>query len=144
MSPTPHPCVCTALRKASRAVTRLYDERLGAAGMTTTQFAVLRHLARHGDLALPRLADLLVMDRTSLYRTLAPIERHGWIRLGPGGRGRARQAALTGAGHAALDAATPAWEACQRDVLAALGEDALLALQARLGEVVDASRRIAA
>ena len=68
-------CACTALRKASRAVGRLYDEMLADSGLTTAQFAILRHLARAESLPLSRLADHLVMDRTSLYRGLTPMLR---------------------------------------------------------------------
>jgi len=67
------PCACTALRKAGRAVSRAYDEALAAHGMSTAQFAILRHVARGAPLALSRLAEQLVMDRTSLYRAVAPL-----------------------------------------------------------------------
>jgi DNA-binding MarR family transcriptional regulator len=139
MSTTALPCVCTSLRKASRAVTRVYDERLASHGMTTTQFALLRHLARDGELSLSRLADLLVMDRTSLYRTLVPIERQGWIAIVPG-RGRAKQAGLTSAGKAAMEAADADWQACQTDIVSAIGQPQWEALVHQLQALVDISR----
>jgi DNA-binding MarR family transcriptional regulator len=132
----PAPCVCTALRKASRAVSRLYDERLADSGMTITQFAILRHLAREGDLPLSRLADLLVMERTSLYRTLAPIERHGWIAIAAGPSARIRIASLTVAGREALTRATGAWETAQEDIIGTIGAPAWQALAANLGTLV--------
>ena len=116
-----HSCTCTTLRKASRAITRLYDARLAGHGMTTTQFAVLRNL-RGGEMPLSRLAEQLVMDRTSLYRTLAPIERSGWIEIG-GGTGRTKLARLTDAGRAAMIAAMPDWEATQHQVIGELGAE---------------------
>lgn len=128
--------MCTTLRKASRAVTRLYDDRLADSGMTITQFAVLRNLKREGDMALSRLAELLVMDRTSLYRTLAPIERHGWIRIGDGGRGRARQAMLTPAGLAAMEDATQAWESTQEAMIDLIGAAAWQALEKQLQAII--------
>ncbi|MBT2185851.1 MarR family winged helix-turn-helix transcriptional regulator [Sphingobium nicotianae] len=132
------PCVCTSLRKASRAVTRLYDERLAASGLTTTQFAVLRNL-RHGDLSLSRLAELLVMDRTSLYRTLAPIERHGWVAITAEDQGRAKQAALTPAGRARMEEATAAWNTCQSEIIGAIGPDQWTALESQLAALVRAT-----
>src|SRR5437879_13899705 len=74
------PCACTTLRKAARAVTRFYDAAIERAGMTTTQFAVLRAAERAGTVTMSRVADDLVMDRTSLYRTVAPLLREGWLR----------------------------------------------------------------
>lgn len=123
-------CACTALRKASRAVTRLYDERLAAHGMTTTQFSILRNLARaDGEIALSRLAERLVMDRTSLYRTLTPVERAGWIVMASG-PGRSKLARLTDTGRAAMQAAEGDWEAAQDDLL---GEIPTQEWQALLG-----------
>ena len=133
------PCVCTSLRKASRAVTRVYDERLARHGMTTTQFAVLRHLVRHGPLSLSRLAELLVMDRTSLYRTLGPIERQGWIAIEQG-QGRAKQAALTAAGRSAMKAAETDWGACQADLVTAIGPSQWEALAHQLQALVETAR----
>lgn len=126
-----HLCVCTTLRKTSRAVTRAYDEGLVGTGMTITQFAVLRTLDRQGEVALSRLAELLVMDRTSLYRLIAPLERQGWVRI-TDGAGRAKLAAITDTGRAALLAATPAWEKVQGGLVDALGADAWAVLQAQL------------
>lgn len=113
-------CICTALRKASRAVTRAYDEAMEGTGMTIAQFSILRHLGRHGDMPLSRLADLLVMDRTTLYRALGPIERHGWVAIAQG-PGRAKVAALTAAGREAMANATGAWERAQSALLERIG-----------------------
>ena len=77
---TLHPCTCTTIRKAARAVTRFYDEALGRAGLTATQFAVMRAVERAGTVTMSRVADALVMDRTSLYRTVAPLMREGLLR----------------------------------------------------------------
>ena len=35
-------CLCGALRQASRAVSRLYDEELRGVGLRTTQYSLLR------------------------------------------------------------------------------------------------------
>ena len=131
------PCVCTALRKASRAVTRLYDDRLAATGLTTTQFAVLRNLDRHGSLELSRLADILVMDRTTLYRTLAPIERHGWITIEDGIKGRAKLAALTDAGRAIKHSATAAWATTQAEIIDTIGATQWQTLEEQLRRLAE-------
>ncbi len=65
----------TTLRKAARAVTRFYDAAIERAGMTTTEFAVLRAAERAGTVTMSRVADDLVMDRTFLYRAVAPLLR---------------------------------------------------------------------
>jgi hypothetical protein len=75
------PCACTTLRKAARAISRIYDEALAGAGINVTQLAILRAIGRAGDDGAPlsRLAENLVMDNTSLYRGLGPLIRSRWI-----------------------------------------------------------------
>ena len=40
-------CVCGRLRRASRALTQLYDDLMAPCGLRVTQFSLLRTLARH-------------------------------------------------------------------------------------------------
>lgn len=131
------PCAATALRKASRAITRLYDEALAPHGLTVTQFAILRNVARRGEVALPALADLMVMDRTSLYRTLTPMQRAGWIEVVSGRSGRAKLTHLTAAGEAIMDAAADDWARVQARVRQGLGGETWDALTASLARVVE-------
>lgn len=111
----PSLCACTLLRKASRVIGRVYDEALADHGMSIGQFAILRHIARGEPLALSRLAEQLEMDRSSLYRALAPLEKRGWVRTEAGG-GRSKCASLTPEGRAAMHAAEPDWGAIQQRV----------------------------
>jgi len=131
-------CACTMLRKATRAVARAYDEALAGHGMTTAQFAILRHVARGEPLALSRLAEQLAMDRTSLYRALAPIEKQGWVTVQPGD-GRTKLAALTPAGRNALAAAEPDWEAVQGRVEDGMGMELLRGLDLALRKLVQSA-----
>jgi DNA-binding MarR family transcriptional regulator len=113
-APADFPCACTTLRKASRAVARLYERHLAEAGLSATQFAILRAIERRGTYNLRPLSDELVMDRTSLYRAIAPLERDGLVVVEPDvADARARQASLTDAGRARIVLALPHWRAAQ-------------------------------
>ena len=125
------PCACTTLRKAARAVGRVYDEALAGAGMTTAQFAILRHVARGEPVPLSRLADGLVMDRTSLYRALAPIEAKGWVAV-RAGAGKAKLATLTPAGRAAMEGAEDDWAGVQERIVGTMGAETWAGLEAGL------------
>ena len=124
-------CVCTALRKASRAITRVYDDALASHGLTTPQFAILRLIGKAPDMALTRLATDLVMDRSTLYRSIGPLERQGWIALRVEGA-RAKHVDLTDTGRALLAAATADWAAVQTRVTKSFGRDAWTDLEKRL------------
>lgn len=129
-------CLCSALRKSTRAVSRLYEEAMDGTGMTIMQFSLLRHLARYGNLPLSRLAELLVMDRTTLYRSLTPLIRQGWVAIDEG-KGRSKIAALTSAGQEAMDHATPAWTRAQRSMVERMGRTEWEVLQSALAKVAD-------
>lgn len=123
------------LRKATRAMARIYDEALAQHGMTTAQFAILRSISRAEPLALSRLAEAQEMDRSSLYRALAPLETRGWVVIGPGG-GRTKLAALTPAGRAAMAKAAPDWEAVQMRVETGMGRELMRGLDLGLQKLV--------
>jgi DNA-binding MarR family transcriptional regulator len=123
-------CACTALRKASRAITRLYDAALAHHGLNTSQFGLLRHIARVGEISLSRLAEGLVMDRTTLYRVLRPVEAAGWVETRAEPKGKSRCARLTAQGQALIARAEADWQACQDDVRRRLGEGAWTQLHA--------------
>jgi hypothetical protein len=72
---TPSPeCNCLALRQAARHVTQFYDQCLAPAGLRTTQLSILAKLKRLGPLTINALARELVMDRTTLGRTMLPLD----------------------------------------------------------------------
>lgn len=72
-------CTSATLRKATRVVTQVYDGALRPVGLRATQFNLLATLAISGDTPLTRLAEMLVMNRTTLTRNLKPLVGKGLI-----------------------------------------------------------------
>src|ERR1700744_924092 len=68
-------CNCTALRKASRRISQLYDTALAPSGLKTTQRAILAQIRRSEPTTVGDLAEALVMDSGALAHTLKPLER---------------------------------------------------------------------
>jgi len=124
-------------------MSRAYDDALAAEGITTNQFSLLRTLSRQGETPLSRLAEMLVMERTSLYRMLAPLEGRGLIAVA-GGAGRSRIASLTAQGHTALADAESAWSGAQARFVGALGDEEWAQLDALLARATRAAEEIAA
>src|ERR1700716_1246380 len=75
-------CNCTALRKASRRISQLYDAALAPSGLKTTQRAILAQIRRSEATTVGNLAEALVMDAGALAHTLKPLERDGLISIG--------------------------------------------------------------
>lgn len=115
-------CVSLNLRKASRAMTQMYDEALKPAGLRTTQLPVLITLVATGPTTVNRLADDLVMDRTSLSRLLRPLVSRGLIKMVPGEDRRKRELSITALGRESVAAARPLWDRVQNQVLERLGQ----------------------
>lgn len=113
-------CYAGSLRRAARAISRLYDEMLRPSGLRATQFSVLRHL-QGGTYTLTQLADVLVMDRTTLGRNLMLLERDGLVQLRVGKDRRERELALTERGLRTLEAAYPLWRQAQAQIAQRLG-----------------------
>jgi DNA-binding MarR family transcriptional regulator len=124
-------------------VTRFYDDAIAASGLSISQFAMLRNLSRLGSIPLSQFAELMVMERTSLYRMLAPLEARGLIAITPG-KGRARVATLSAQGRAIMDDTADAWEGAQGRFVQTLGEEKWQALQALLADATNAAEEIAA
>jgi DNA-binding MarR family transcriptional regulator len=106
-------CHCLAARRRARALTRLYDNKLRPHGLRTTQFSILVALAVAGPAPVGRLALALGLERTTLTRGAALMERNGWVDARASEDGRERLLRLTRAGRRKLEAAYPAWQAAQ-------------------------------
>jgi DNA-binding MarR family transcriptional regulator len=133
--PAANACVCNALRQASRAVSRLYDEELRGVGLRTTQYSLLCTLARAGPVRQGELGGLACLDETTLTRNLRPLVAAGWVAVRSGKDRREKWVRITAAGTAKLAEVRPAWEQAQARMQALLPEGAWHGLLASLAEV---------
>ena len=115
--PSPRPtrpislgCACADLRRATRAVTQLYDAALRPEGLRATQFTLLQALDRAGPVTQGVLADITATDSTTLSRTLSLLEDEGFVRQ-TGAEGGRKAYEVTDAGSEALERNRPAVDA---------------------------------
>jgi DNA-binding MarR family transcriptional regulator len=118
----------------------VYDEALRPSGLKGTQFNQLVVLAIAKTPTVKRLAEILAVDRTSLTRSLAPLERDGLITNVPSEDGRERKLVLTDLGRRRLKDATKLWAQAQQRVAEVLGPLRGGALTKSLKAVEDAFR----
>jgi DNA-binding MarR family transcriptional regulator len=133
------PCMCATLRRASRALTQLYDEALHPLGLRATQFTVLQALSLAGEVSQRNLGQLLAMDSTTLTRTLEIMGGHGWIAKHRGQDRREWRMRLSKPGEAQLKRALPHWRKVQGRLRAQLGNelsDSLLKLTNKVTSAV--------
>lgn len=115
-------CTNMNLRKATRLISQAYDAELQNAGLKATQFSLLATLEALGNPALTRLAEAMVMDRTTLTRNLRPLVDKGLIRIGSEQDQRIKQIQLTSKGKQQLENAIPHWQMIQTKVVERMGE----------------------
>lgn len=113
-------CTCSALRRASRAVTQHYEAHFRGTGLRATQFTVLATLILTGPLPVSALAAQLGLERTSLTRNLRPLEKKGLVAAVGDEDLRVRRVAVTPKGEAAAAAALGGWKRAQASVGAVL------------------------
>jgi DNA-binding MarR family transcriptional regulator len=131
-------CACFNLRKSARLVTRMYDHKLRPSGIRATQFTILVAVQANAPVAIQALAQVVVMDRTTLARNLKPLVRNGLIAIYRGADRRVRQAELTTAGQKTLTRALPLWTAAQNELTRHLGASNLKTLLGALAKTVEA------
>jgi DNA-binding MarR family transcriptional regulator len=129
-------CNCTALRKASRRVSQLYDEALASCGLRVTQLAILNQILRMGTPAMGELARALVMDRGALAHNVKPLERDGLIEtvIDPDDQ-RNRLIAVTRAGRRKVVEAERLWARAQERFEASFGAKESAALRRALAAI---------
>ncbi len=117
-------CININLSRASRIVTRLYDEVFEPLGLTSSQFSLLVAVALYENETISALADILSKERTTLTRNLQPMEKEkGWLLVERGADARSRTVRLTAAGRDLLVRAVPLREQAHQKLLAVLGAE---------------------
>lgn len=116
-------CACFDLRRATRAVSRMYDNFMRDAGLNITQFALLRLICVEKELSISTLGHYMVMDRTSITRALAPLERDKLIYSRTGADKRIRIISVTNKGRRLVENAEPKWRQAQEALMGTIGED---------------------
>lgn len=129
------PCYGASVRKASRILTRIYDEALAPSGLNLTQFSIAYPLKHHGSATISDLAAWMDTDKTAMGRNLVPMQRDRLISIHKGKDRRSREVALTPSGLAQYKKAGPLWKQAQKQVEKMLGKSDAEALRSLLRRV---------
>jgi DNA-binding MarR family transcriptional regulator len=111
------------MRRATRAVTRLYDRELSEVALRSTQFTLLQALHLAGTMTQGDLGSLLSLDSTTLTRSLQPLLDAGWVNSKRGEDRRERHLRLTASGERKYQDALPAWHRAQNHLKNIIGRE---------------------
>src|SRR2546430_1961282 len=119
----PHLCYALAARQNARHLSRLYDSHLAPAGLSVSQFSILSLLEAYDTLKITKLAEMLIMERTTLVRALKPLQAAGWVVAGKPESGRSFDVTLSRSGLEKVAEAVPLWKSAQAAFEQEVGQD---------------------
>jgi DNA-binding MarR family transcriptional regulator len=125
-------CAALNFRRTARAVTRLYDLALLPSGIRATQMAILTAVAKFQPVPMSRIGEVLVLDQTTLTRSLGLLQKQGLLDVSPRSARRQRLVTLTDSGVGALALAVPLWRGVQAKFLSDMGKDKWSVLRTEL------------
>ena len=126
-------CASLNFRRTARAVTRLFDLAFQRAGIRSTQFfTILVAVAKIQPCAISTLAQVLVIDSTTLTRSLRLLQKEGWLTVSTRSTKRQRFVSLTPLGEQILARTLPEWREAQRRFVETVGQDYWLNLRSEL------------
>src|SRR5438128_10222638 len=128
-------CASFNFRKTARAVTSLFDTALQKSGIRSTQFAILVGIAKNQPVSIGALANLLVIDDTTLTRSLRLLQTEGFIAISNRAAMRQRFLTITAKGERVLGRSLPAWRKAQERFVATVGSGYWLNLRNELDKL---------
>src|SRR5467141_3973103 len=125
-------CASFNFRRTARAVTRLYDMALQKTGIRSTQFAILVGIAKNQPVSMGALADVLVIDSTTLTRSLRLLQKEGLVAISNRAAMRQRFLTITAKGERTLASSLPAWRAAHERFVTTIGSEYWMELRNEL------------
>ena len=130
-------CNSTAIRQAARHMARFYDSCLAEVGLRGAQYTMLLYLSRTSGVSVNQLAEVMVMDRTTIAHAMKPLERDGLVTIEVNPRDkRGRVIELTKDGKKRVKAGYAAWEKAQALFEDKFGTEKARAMRQTMADVV--------
>ncbi len=116
-------CACGNIRRTTRALTQYYDDKLKSTGLHTTQLTLLVNIGLEASVTITQLAELLLIDQTTLTRNLKLLKAQELVESIAGHDQRTRLWTLTDKGKAILEVALPLWQEAQAHIVEGMGKE---------------------
>jgi DNA-binding MarR family transcriptional regulator len=127
-------CFAGRIRILNRLVSGIYDGKLRAHGIRSSQINILVVIAAQGPLQASEICRRLCLEKSTLSRDLERLVAHQWVTVAPAA-GRVRHLQITDEGRQVIRSLRPAWEEAQAETRKLLGD----VLSNELFRVVDQS-----
>jgi len=118
-------CHCTNMRRASRALSHLYDVFLKPSGLNVAQYALLNHLKRYSPINMSDLSRVIRLERTTLLRNLKPLIAQRLVTIDLPEHEKAKIVHLSPQGYEMLAMALPLWQEAQKSIAEHISKEEL-------------------
>ncbi len=103
-------CACRNLRMTTRVTTQYFDQIFQTVGLTAPQFSLLAEVAAHENTAVSELADIMLMDQTTVTRNIEILRKKGYVNVRTDDNDSRRKCiSISEGGKQKLNEAIPVW-----------------------------------
>lgn len=121
-------CLGYRVRLLSRVITSIYDHAVQPLGLSANQVTILTMLAYAGKASAADISRVLVMEKSTVSRTVDRMKKNGWLKVEGQGDGPGQIISVTDQGRELMAAAHAHWKKAQEQAAEVLGEDGVAAI----------------
>jgi DNA-binding MarR family transcriptional regulator len=121
-------CLGYRVRLLSRVITNIYDRAMQPLGLKANQVTILSMLSYVGKASAADISRVLVMEKSTVSRTVDRMKKNGWIEVEGNGDGPGQTITVTDSGRKLMAAAHAQWKKAQEQAAEVLGEDGVGAI----------------
>ncbi|MTI39425.1 MarR family winged helix-turn-helix transcriptional regulator [Fulvivirga lutimaris] len=114
-------CINAKIRKLHKLTDKIYQARIRPFGLKGSMLSILFIVGKNEGINQKNIADLLVLDQSTISRDLKRLIDKGWIQFAVADDPRMKLLSLTADGRALLENVAPVWEATHKEMEALLG-----------------------
>ena len=117
----PATCVNAKIRRLHRKINAIYMEKFKPYGIQGSMLSILFIIGKQSTINQKTLADLLVLDPSTMSRDVKKLVSKGWVKVSKGEDTRSSELSITVAGCLLLEEIAPIWEKLHNKVSELLG-----------------------
>ncbi len=115
-------CLAYRVRLLNRVITNIYDRALQPLGIKVNQANILTMLTLTDRASSADIARVLLMEKSTVSRTVDRMKKNGWINVAGDGDGPSQVISVTPEGRKIMAAAHVQWKKAQKEASELLGE----------------------
>lgn len=118
----PQYCINAKLRRLHRMLNAAYESKFRPYGLQGSMVSILFIIGKRRGINQKAIADMLVLDQSTMSRDLKKLVDKGWVQVAKGQDPRHSELSLTQEGYELVETIAPVWEKLHTTVEGILGK----------------------